>query len=70
MKDKEFKDFDKEPEVTYLVMGQHPYKNDKFWSDSMQCNSFDMAIKIVDVFSEDYHDVYITKQSEYIYKMS
>lgn len=69
MKDIEFKDFDKEPAISYIVTGQQPFKTDDYWSDEITVYSFEKAIEMAEIFSKKYNDVYIAKQFEYVYQM-
>ena len=69
MKDEEFKDFDKKPEISYTITGQHPFDSDDYWSEEVRAYTFDEAIDKAKILSKKYHDVYITKQFEYVYQM-
>ena len=69
MKDQEFKDFDKKPEISYTIIGQHPFDSDDYWTEEVNVYTFDEAIETAKIFSKKYHDVYITKQFEYVYQM-
>lgn len=68
MKDEEFKEFDREPAISYLVTGEHPFNEDDYWSDEVDFRTFEKAIEQAKIFSERYHDVYITKQFMYTYQ--
>lgn len=69
MKDEEFKNFDHKPEISYAITGQHPFKVMADWSEEVKVYTFDEAIETAKIFSKKYHDVYITKQFEYVYQM-
>ena len=69
MKDEEFKDFDKKPEISYTITGQQPFNISDYWAEEVNVYTFDEAIETANIFSKKYHDVYITKQFEYIYQM-
>lgn len=69
MKDEEFKEFDKKPEISYTVTGQYPFDSDDYWSEEVRAYTFDEAIDEAKILSKKYHDVYITKQFEYTYQM-
>lgn len=69
MKDEEFKDFDKKPEISYIIEGQQPFDSDGYWSEEVRAYTFDEAIDEAKILSKKYHDVYITKQFEYVYQM-
>lgn len=69
MKDIEFKNFDRKPEISYIVTGQQPFKTDEYWSEEVKVYTFDKAIEKAKIFSKKYHDVYIAKQFEYVYQM-
>ena len=69
MKDEEFKDFDKKPEISYTITGQQPFNISDYWSEEIRAYTFDEAIDKAKILSKKYHDVYITKQFEYVYQM-
>ena len=72
MKDEEFKNFDKKPEISYTVTGQQPFDTTDYWSEwseEVKVYTFDKAIEKAKIFSKKYHDVYIAKQFEYVYQM-
>lgn len=69
MKDIEFKDFDREPEISYIITGQQPFKNDGYFTEEVVEYSFEKAIVMAKIFSKKYHDVYIAKKFEYVYQM-
>ena len=68
MKDEEFKEFDHEPAISYLVTGEHPFDEGNYFSEEVYFYTFDEAIGQAKIFSERYHDVYITKQFMYTYQ--
>lgn len=68
MKDEEFKEFDHEPAISYLVTGEHPFDEGDYWSEEVDFRTFEKAIEQAKIFSERYHDVYITKQFMYTYQ--
>ena len=68
MKDEEFKEFDHEPAISYLVTGEHPFDEGDYWSEEVEVYTFDEAIDKAKIFSKTYHDVYITKQFMYTYQ--
>lgn len=70
-KDEEFSGFDREPEISYTITGQQPFKpiaGDCF-SEEVRAYTFKKAIEKAEIFSKKYHDVYIAKQFEYVYQM-
>ena len=69
MKDEEFKDFDKKPEISYTITGQQPFNISDYWTEEVNVYTFDEAIETAKIFSKKYLDVYITKQFEYVYQM-
>ncbi|MBR3229819.1 MAG: hypothetical protein IKF91_03220 [Bacilli bacterium] len=69
MKDEEFKDFDKKPEISYTITGQQPFNISDYWTEEVNAYTFDKAIETAKIFSKKYHDVYIAKQFEYVYQM-
>lgn len=71
MKDEEFKDFDREPEISYTITGQQPFKtkSGEYWSEEVKVYTFDEAMEKAKIFSKKYHDVYITKEFMYTYQM-
>ena len=69
MRDEEFKNFDKNPEISYTVTGQQPFENGGYFSEEVKVYTFDKAIEKAKIFSKKYHDVYIAKQFEYVYQM-
>ena len=38
MKDEEFKDFDKKPEISYTVTGQQPFETADYWTEEVNTN--------------------------------
>ena len=68
MKDEEFKEFDHEPAISYLVTGEQPFDTTDYWSEEVKVYAFDKAIEKAKIFSKKYHDVYITKQFMYTYQ--
>ena len=71
MKDIEFEDFDREPEISYVITGQQPFKPiaGDCWTEEVRVYTFKKAIEKAKIFSKKYHDVYIAKQFEYVYQM-
>lgn len=67
----EFDDFDKKPEISYTITGQQPFKNKagEYWTEEVKVYTFDEAIEKAKIFSKKYHDVYISKQFDYVYQM-
>lgn len=67
----EFGDFDKKPEISYTITGQQPFKNKagEYWTEEVKVYTFDEAIEKAKIFSKKYHDVYISKQFDYVYQM-
>lgn len=67
----EFEGFDKKPEISYTITGQQPFKNKagEYWTEEVKVYTFDEAIGKAKIFSKKYHDVYISKQFEYVYQM-
>ena len=67
----EFGGFDKKPEISYTITGQQPFKNKagEYWTEEVKVYTFDEAIEKAKIFSKKYHDVYISKQFEYVYQM-
>ena len=67
----EFEDFDKKPEISYTITGQQPFKNKagEYWTEEVKVYTFDEAIEKAKIFSKKYHDVYISKQFDYVYQM-
>ncbi len=69
MKDEEFKDFDKKPEISYTITGQQPFDTADYWTEEVKAYTFEKAIEKAKIFSKKYHDVYITKEFSYVYQM-
>lgn len=69
MKDEEFKNFDHKPEIMYLVTGEHPFNSGYYWSEDVKVKSYNEAILKAKIFSERYHNVFITKEFMYTYQM-
>ena len=69
MKDEEFKNFDRKPEVSYIITGQQPFDPADYWSEEVKVYTFEKAIQQAKIFSKRYHDVYITKEFMYTYQM-
>ena len=67
----EFNDFDRKPEISYTITGQQPFKSKggEYWTEEVKVYTFDEAIEKAKIFSKKYHDVYISKQFEYVYQM-
>ena len=69
MKDIEFCDFDKKPEISYTITGQQPFDTTNYWTEEVKVYTFEKAMEKAKIFSKKYHDVYIAKQFEYVYQM-
>lgn len=69
MRDEEFKDFDKNPEISYTITGQQPFDTADYWTEEVKVYTFEKAMETAKSFSKKYHDVYIAKQFEYVYQM-
>lgn len=69
MENIEFNNFDHKPEIMYLVTGEHPFNSDNYWSEDVKVKSYNDAILKAKIFSERYHNVFITKEFMYIYQM-
>lgn len=69
MENIEFKNFDHKPEIMYLVTGEQPFNSGNYWSEDVKVKSYNDAILKAKIFSERYHNVFITKEFMYTYQM-
>ena len=69
MRDEEFKNFDRNPEISYTITGQQLFDIADYFTEEVKVYTFDKAIEKAKIFSKKYHDVYIAKQFEYVYQM-